>query len=141
MTRQAFHTERVVFWADSDPAAILSTASAFHVGVETVEKFYRAHFGISFRALMDDHRMGAPMVHASCDYLGYAREGDTLDLTLVVARAGRTSVTWTIEATNRTAGTPAFRMTLTSVFVDRETRRPVEIPAAFRTALQPFLAE
>jgi acyl-CoA thioester hydrolase len=61
---------------------------------------------------------------------------ETVDAGLRVAHLGRTSVRYEIGLFREGAGEPAATGWFVHVFVDRETRRPAEIPASVRAALE-----
>jgi acyl-CoA thioester hydrolase len=71
-----------------------------------------------------------------CEYKGAIAFPETIDVGLRVGKLGRSSVRYELELGR--AGEPG---TLASgwfvhVFVDRETRRPVEIPEPIRGSLE-----
>jgi len=74
-----------------------------------------------------------------CTYLGALAFPGTVDAGLRVAHLGRTSVRYEIAL--RAEGAEALAATgwFVHVFVDRETRRPVEVPARLRAALEALL--
>ncbi len=61
---------------------------------------------------------------------------EVVDAALRVGRLGRSSVTYEIGLYRQGAEEPAAEGWFVHVFVDRESRRPVEIPAAVRTSLE-----
>jgi len=61
---------------------------------------------------------------------------ETVDAGLRVGRLGRTSVTYEIGLFGRKAPEPVAEGWFVHVFVDRDTRRPAEMPPGIRSALE-----
>ena len=70
-----------------------------------------------------------------CEYSAPLAFPETVQAGLRVAHLGRSSVRYEIGLFSE-AGKPAATGWLVHVFVDRAQRRPVEIPATLRTALE-----
>ena len=70
-----------------------------------------------------------------CTYHGPLAFPGTVDAGLRVGHLGRSSVRYEIELRAEGAGEAAATGWFVHVFVDRESRRPVEIPATLRAAL------
>jgi len=74
-----------------------------------------------------------------CKYLDSLAFPDTVDAGLRVARIGRSSVRYEIGLFRTGSDAPAADGWFVHVFVDRATRRPVELPAPLRAALERLL--
>ncbi len=68
------------------------------------------------------------------EYFAPAGFDDELEIHTRVARIGRTSVTFEFAACNVPDGKLLVTAHQTLVYVDRETRRPVPVPDAYREA-------
>lgn len=82
-------------------------------------------------------------VNINCDYLGECRAFETVEVRLGYTRLGRTSADLAFELYADQGSRILARGSLTQVFTDKETRRPMPIPADFRAAIaarQPGLA-
>ncbi len=82
-------------------------------------------------------------VSSGCEFRASAAFPDALELGLRAGRIGTTSVTWelgVLRAGSTGTGTGTGELiatgTFVHVFVDRETRRPVPIPAGIRAAIE-----
>ncbi|MGH2968156.1 MAG: acyl-CoA thioesterase [Solirubrobacteraceae bacterium] len=71
-----------------------------------------------------------------CTYHGALTFPETVEAGLRVGRLGRSSVRYEIALAREGAGEPAASGWFVHVFVDRATRRPVEIPPRLRAALE-----
>jgi acyl-CoA thioester hydrolase len=71
-----------------------------------------------------------------CAYSAGLAFPETVRAALRVAKLGRSSVRYEIGLFREEGDEPAAEGWFVHVFVDRETRRPVEIPARLRSALE-----
>lgn len=131
----------MVQWADSDPAGRINSPRAFDFAAEAIEGFYRSQLGISYLQLIRNHNLGAPFVHASCDYVSSLLEGESVVLTLSIERLGRTSIAWRVTATRPDDGHPVFNVRMISTIISMDTGRAVPIPPEFREVMAPYVIE
>lgn len=75
-----------------------------------------------------------------CKYLDSLAFPDSVDAGLRVAHLGRSSVRYEIGLFRAGSDHPAAEGWFVHVFVDRATRRPTELPAPLRAALERLLA-
>jgi acyl-CoA thioester hydrolase len=75
-------------------------------------------------------------VESHCQYLAPIAFPDALEAGLRIGHIGRSSVRYEIGIFKREAPTAAAQGYFVHVFVDRVTRRSVEIPSALRRALE-----
>ena len=78
------------------------------------------------------------VVHTQCHYFESLAFPDTVNAGLRVAHLGRSSVRYEIGLFADDAPLSAALGQFTHVYVDRETRRPVDLPPALLAALQPL---
>jgi YbgC/YbaW family acyl-CoA thioester hydrolase len=91
-----FRTSRIVEFGDTDMAGIVHFANFFRF-MEAAEQAFLRACGLSVVLEWEGERLSFPRVAASCDYLRPARFEDVLDITVSVARLGRSSVTYAFE--------------------------------------------
>ena len=139
MPGKTFSINQVVTWSMADLAATMNSPRAFDYALEAIEAFYRQVLGHNFRRLVHEHGTGAPVVHASCDYLEPLWEGDEFTLTVVIECLGDSSITWRVAA-QRSDGTDVFRVRLINAIIDAKTRESKPIPAEFRMLMESYLA-
>ena len=75
-----------------------------------------------------------------CEFKHALAFPETVTAGLRVGHLGRSSVRYEIGLYGEDAGEPAATGWFVHVFVDRETRRPVDIPPRLRTALEALSA-
>lgn len=139
MTGRTLTFERLVQWADSDPAGRINAPRVFDFAAEAIEGFYRSQIGISYLQLLRDYELGAPFVHARCDYQSTLMEGESVALTLSIERLGRSSITWRIDGTHEDGGRTVFSAQMIQTIISLESGRAVPIPDTFRAAMDPFV--
>jgi acyl-CoA thioester hydrolase len=77
-------------------------------------------------------------VETGCKYLAPLTYPETITAALRVAHIGRSSVRYEIAIFRQGVETAAAQGHFVHVYVDRETRRPVDLPAPLRAALEPI---
>ena len=80
------------------------------------------------------------VVDVGCQYFASLTYPETVTAALRVAHLGRSSVRYEIALFGAGSDQAAAQGHFVHVYVDRETRRPVEMPEAVRRALQPLLS-
>jgi acyl-CoA thioester hydrolase len=75
------------------------------------------------------------VIETGCTYFESVAFPDALEAGIAVARLGRSSVRYEVGIFKAGAAEAAAQGHFVHVYVDRATRRPVEIPAATRAAL------
>jgi acyl-CoA thioester hydrolase len=78
------------------------------------------------------------VVETGCHYFAPLTYPEAVTGALRVAHIGRSSVRYEIGLFAAGSGTAAAQGHFIHVYVDRGTRRPVELPAALRAALEPL---
>ncbi|HYG84959.1 MAG TPA: thioesterase family protein [Azospirillum sp.] len=128
---------RTVKWGDCDPAGIIYTPRVFDYMTEAVEAWFRDVGGIDWVMMIHEHRMGAPTVHTSVDFLTPMEPNLVLHVAVLVETVGRSSLTFRIVGDDD-AGTRYFEGKLISVITDFRERRSVPIPDAVRKRAEAY---
>jgi acyl-CoA thioester hydrolase len=81
------------------------------------------------------------VAETGCRFFSELAFPDIIDAGLRVVRLGNSSVTYEIGLFRRDSDLLAALGRFVHVWVDRETRRPVEIPDKIRRALEPLVTE
>ncbi|AMM20665.1 thioesterase [Frondihabitans sp. PAMC 28766] len=79
-------------------------------------------------------------VASSCEFKASAAFPDEIAVELAVSRIGTSSVTWAPRILKAQDSTLLADGTFTTVFVDRQSRRPTPIPTAIRHAIEAAFA-
>jgi acyl-CoA thioester hydrolase len=119
-------------WADNDIYGHVNNV-AYYGYFDTIVNEYLIAAGA-----LDIHT-GAVIglvVETGCKYFAPLAFPDKLEGALRVARIGNTSVRYELAIFRAGDDTPAAEGHFVHVYVDRQTRRPVPLPAPFRAALE-----
>lgn len=138
---EAFTTQRMVEFADTDMAGIMHFASFFHY-MESVEHEFIRSLGLSVYTQIDGQAISFPRVAAKCDFKSPAKCEDVMDARLVITRLGRSSITYQIDFSRE--GLPVATGEVTCVCCHIFHDRPPEstpLPQRFIDLLSPYLAE
>lgn len=131
-----FRTSRRVEFADTDMAGIVHFSNFFRY-MEAAEVDFLASIGLSVSMPGDGERIGFPRVAASCDYQRPATFLDVIDITVVVHKIGRKSVTYQFEFTKQGEAIASGQISACCCRSVGEHRlEPIEIPAAIRAKLE-----
>jgi acyl-CoA thioester hydrolase len=126
----AFATRTRVGFSDTDAQGVV-----YYGRYNPYFDLARAEYLRSLELLHSD--MGGEFVMRANDveYFAPARFDDELEIHVRVARIGRTSMTFEFAAFKVPEGTLLVTAHQTLVFIDRDARRPIPIPADYR---EPF---
>ena len=83
-------------------------------------------------------KFGFPFVHLDCDFKIPSRMGDVIDLTLLVERIGRSSLSIAIIC--HLDGLERLRAHMVTSMMSLETRKPVPLPPALRDKIEAYQA-
>jgi acyl-CoA thioester hydrolase len=124
-----------VRWSDVDATGIIcwTACPRFVEAAET--EFFRA-IGYPYATLWEALDIWLPRVQLHLDYRAPAGLDDRLDIDVWVGRIGRSSVR--LEFLISKDGAPVVTAYLVMVAIGRSHRRPVQVPAPLRQALEPF---
>lgn len=119
-------------WADNDHYGHVNNVTYYSYFDTAVNAWLMSATGTDIRELP---ALGV-VAQTSCQYLGSISFPDELRVGLRISRLGRSSITYDL-AIFRVAGDDlelAATGVFVHVYVDHETRKPVEIPAVIREA-------
>jgi 4-hydroxybenzoyl-CoA thioesterase/acyl-CoA thioester hydrolase len=137
-TPQAFRTQRMVQWHDTDAARIAHFAAYFRWMEEAEHEFFR-HLGLSVLGHDADGEISWPRVSVGCEYASAVKFEDVLDIEVCVERLGEKSVTYAFRVSH--AGRPVAQMRLTAVCCRMSSDGPpqgIRIPAKIASRLAPY---
>ncbi|NVH74406.1 acyl-CoA thioesterase [Paraburkholderia sp. JPY432] len=121
-------------WMDNDVYGHVNNV-VYYSYFDTVVNEYLIRAGVL------DFERGATIglvVETQCNYFAPLVFPDRIDAGLRVARLGTSSVRYEVGLFRDGDAAPAAQGHFVHVYVDRATRRPVNLPAALRAALEPL---
>jgi 4-hydroxybenzoyl-CoA thioesterase len=133
----AFTRTVPIRFSHCDPAGIVYFPHYFDMFNGLIEDWYTERLGFNYSELIADSRYGFPFVHIETDFKLPSRMGEQLDLTLLIKRIGRSSISLVIVG--HLGGVERLRAHLVTAMISLETRQTVELPAALRRAFEAYL--
>ena len=132
-----FVVRRRVKWGDCDPAGVVYTVTFGEYVISAAELFYGLLFDGTPQQVKDAEGFGTPTRALEFDFRKSLRPDEEFDMKVTVADIQ--TRTYVLDITARTpAGDVVFIAALTPICIARGERRAIEIPAAFRTALDQY---
>ena len=127
MNEYAFSTRTRVGFSDTDAQGVVYYGR-YNPYFDLARAEYLRSLGVLHTRIGGEFVMRANDV----EYFAPARFDDELDIHVRVARIGRTSMTFEFAAFKVPEGTLLVTAHQTLVFIDREARRPIPIPAEYQ---------
>ena len=133
-----FTTRKMIQFHHCDPAGIVFYPQFFYICSESKEEFL-GHIGYPMHRMINQERLGWPMVRLETDFKRPSRYGDQIEVDIDLFKLGGSSTG--LRYVFR--GEDGQRLVARTVIVltDLERGKPVPIPDGMRAALQPYLSE
>ena len=119
-------------WADNDIYGHVNNAAYYGFFDTAVNCFLIDQAGLDIHA----GTVIGLVVETGCNYFAPLAYPQTIETGLRVARIGSSSVQYELGLFAKGESEPAAQGRFVHVYVDRETRRPVALPDAMRSALE-----
>ncbi len=132
----AFTRSVPVRFSHCDPAGIVYFPNYFDMFNGLIEDWYGEELGHQYAELIMGSQFGFPFVHIECDFKIPSRMGDVIELTLLVERIGRSSLTIVIICHHD--GLERLRARMVTAMMSLKTRQPVPLPQALRDAIESY---
>ncbi len=138
-----FTIEERVRWGDVDAAGIIFYGSYIRFFEIAETEMFRA-VGLPYGKIFEELNIWLPRVHLECDFHRAAQMDDLLEVSVYVARIGKSSLRLNFEVRKRNeAGEIEEKLMATAHFVlvstDRANLKPLPVPEELRRALEPYL--
>jgi YbgC/YbaW family acyl-CoA thioester hydrolase len=138
-----FSIEERVRWGDVDAAGIIFYGSYIRFFEIAETELFRA-VGLPYGKVFEELNIWLPRVHLECDFHRAAQMDDLLEVSVYVARIGKSSLRLNFEVRKKNeAGEIEEKLMATAHFVlvstDRENLKPLPVPDELRRALEPYL--
>ena len=132
--RPPFVHHRTIAWSDTDAAAIAYSGRFPGFALDAIDAWFIDRLGADWFEMHTRHGGSTPFVHMSLDFRASLRPRDELHTTVMLAKAGRTSLTFAV-AGRKADGELSFEGRFVCVFVETATGRPRPPPAPFAAAI------
>ena len=138
-----FTIEERVRWGDVDAAGIIFYGSYIRFFEIAETELFRS-VGLPYGRIFEELNIWLPRVHLECDFHRAAQMDDLLEVSVYVARIGKSSLRLNFEVRKRNeAGEIEEKLMATAHFVlvstDRKDLKPLPVPDELRRALEPYL--
>lgn len=122
-------------WSDNDVFGHLNNAVYYEIFDSVINRYLADGAG---RAPASFPSLGV-VAESSCRFHAAVAFPASLEVGLAVDRLGRSSVTYALGLFESEQAQPAAEGRWVHVYVDPQTRRPVEVPGIVRTCLEPMV--
>jgi 4-hydroxybenzoyl-CoA thioesterase len=133
----AFTRTVAIRFSHCDPAGIVYFPNYFDMFSSLIEDWYTEQLGVNYANLIMNERFGFPFVHIETDFKIPSRMGEHLDLTLLLTRIGRSSLS--VVIVGHLAGIERLRARLVTAMMSLETQHAIELPHALRDKFEAYL--
>jgi 4-hydroxybenzoyl-CoA thioesterase len=135
----AYRNAQIVRFHDIDRAGIVYYPRFFDYIHRTFEDFCGAEVGIPHHRVIDELKVGFPVVHVETDFHIPLQHGDAITVEMTCARLGNRSVTMRYRIFRPGNAQPAATAEITTACVDMRDISPIPIPDQLRAAFQRHL--
>jgi acyl-CoA thioesterase FadM len=125
--------EAQIRFSDTDAARIAYTGRFPNLAMDAIDGWFRDRLGTDWFTLNVDEGVGTPFVHLSVDMRSPLTPRDLLASTVLVAKAGNSSLEFRVVG--RVGERVSYEGRFVCVFVDLPTGKPMPIPQRFRPAV------
>ncbi len=132
----AFTRTVQIRFSHCDPAGIVYFPHYFDMFNGLIEDWYTIQLGVDYSKLILNDRHGFPFVHIETDFKIPSRMGEDLDLTLLITRIGRSSLS--VVIVGHLAGVERLRARLVTAMMSLETQQSVELPDDLRKKFEAY---
>ncbi|HML12743.1 MAG TPA: thioesterase family protein [Xanthobacteraceae bacterium] len=132
----AFTRSVAIRFSHCDAAGIVYFPHYFDMFNGLIEDWYKEELRHDYSALIMAGRVGFPFVHIECDFKIPSRMGEVVDLTLLVERVGRSSLSIAIVC--HRDGLIRLRARMVTAMISLQTQKPVPMPQSLREAIEAY---
>jgi len=136
----AFTSIQKIRFDDVDGAGIVYYPQFFHLCHGAFEDFFDTAAPISYPTLVKEKRLGFPTVAITSEFKAPLSYGDVAVVALTIRKIGRSSVVIAYDIRRKRDGALTFHADITTVLVDLDTLKPVEINDELRGIFEKFLS-
>ena len=132
----AFTFRLPVRYGSIDYARIVYYPQFLHFCHIAMEEMFAAVVGVTYPDALQKEKVGYPTVKSEAEFAKPVAYGETLEMSIAVARMGTASIDFVYEGRRSSDGELAFRVRNTQVAVDMDAWESTPIPDHHRTAFE-----
>ena len=136
---RSFVTQQTVRFGDVDPAGIVYFPRIFDYIHQAFEEVWDVHVGARYYHLLNDERVGFPLVHSEVDFRSPLRFGDRPIVRVTCFKIGRTSLglRYLFSVDDRVC----VDAHMTTAYVGIDELKTMPIPDEYRAKFEEILEE
>ncbi len=123
-----FQTTFLVRFGDIDHAGVVYYPRFFNYLHMAFEDFFREGIGHPFHEIIEQRKIGFPIVHAESDFMKVLKYGDRIRVEVYLVKAGRSSLTFGFDVIREEGEILCARARITNATIDRTTFRAAPCP-------------
>ena len=131
----AFESRQTVRFADIDRAGIVYYPRFFDYWHRAFEDFFTEEVALPYYRLIDELRVGFPIVHVESDFHLPLQHGDVITIRMTTSRLGNRSITMRYRTYRPGVEAVAAEGRVTQACVDMSSFKAIPIPEPVRAAL------
>lgn len=131
---------RRVLWGECDPAGVVYTPRFADYGCSARYWFMRRGLNVADGSAPSETGPIYPMRAMSFDFMSFLAADDIFDMRVSVIKLGTTTFSTQVDASHLD-GRPSFRVTMTTICVDGESRKALALPDDLKAALRSYQAD
>ncbi len=132
-----FEYRRRIHWGDTDAAQIAYTGKFLQFAMEAMEGWFIHTFGLTWFEISTERGYGNPVVNCSLDFINPLTPKHELICTVLIEKVGRSSFTYKVLG-KRSDGIESFSASITAVWINCDTFKPVSIPPEYRDKIEAY---
>ncbi len=136
-----FTTPYQVRFSDIDNAGIFYYPRFFHAFHVAFEQFWEQQAKRPYHVLLNEDRLGFPTVRLEADFTKPIAFGAPMEIRLGLKRMGRSSLVFRYEMAHRETGDIHAAADITTVLVDMDSFKGIEVPDRIKEMLEPLKME
>jgi 4-hydroxybenzoyl-CoA thioesterase len=135
----AFKIKLPIRFGDIDHAGLLYYPRFFQYFHEAFEEFFAQSDGEAYHEVLDDRKIGFPIVNIEANFHAPFRYGDLMRVELAMKRVGTTSITFSFNAYRNDEDVLCAEALITKAVVNMSDFKPTGIPDDLRARFQTIL--
>ena len=128
-----------VTWAEVDSAGVMFCARALEYAHRAFEEVWRSAFGLPYRDIIENRRIGFPAVRSSGTHHSPLYFDDNAAVTIMISEFGNRSLTWNVTIEND--GGVCWSGEVKTACVDIDKFESIEIPDDIRDGLNIWMQD
>ena len=137
LSENVFTVSRDIRFSESDPAGIVFYAEFFRMFNDLFEDWLVKCLGIDFAGQFQNEQRMFPLVHVEVDFKEPRHMGQKLDLSLLLTKLGRSSISYDIIGHD--GDLEILRGSFVTCVASKIAMSTIELPSEFRKLMEDYM--